>query len=415
MADQVSQVAEASSPFADALRPDTPAPASRWSAFPQYNFVGGHNAPEAIPTADFQDALQKVLAREGRTLATYSLESGPQGYLPLRTFLSDKLERNCGIAATPDDILMVSGSLQGMDLINAALLSRGDTVIIEAANYGGVLSRLSRLGVKAVGVPLDSEGMRTEALREALSTLKSRGVTPKYIYTIPTVQNPTATILPERRRAEMRALAAEFNTTIFEDDCYADLVFDGDRPPAIYAGDTDGRVVYLGSFSKSLAPALRVGYVVAPWPLLSRLLALKTDAGSGALEQMMLAEYCADRFDTHVANLNAALKAKSEVLTATLGEQFGTAAEFETPRGGIFLWVTLPETVDTTALAARAGELGIAVNPGAEWSIEPDARRKIRICYANPDADTIKAGVAKLADVCFEMFGVPERSGNTAR
>ncbi|MEL6872869.1 MAG: aminotransferase class I/II-fold pyridoxal phosphate-dependent enzyme, partial [Pseudomonadota bacterium] len=169
------------------------------------------------------------------------------------------------------------------------------------------------------------------------------------------------------------------------------------------------------SFSKSLAPALRVGYVVAPWSLLSRLLSLKTDAGSGALEQMMLAEYCEQHFDAHVANLNALLKTKADVLMSALDEHFGTSAEYAEPAGGIFLWVRLPDTVDTTKLAARAGETGLAINPGREWSIEDDAGRKVRICYANPDAETLKAGIAKLADLCFEMFGVPVRGANAER
>ncbi len=403
------------SPFATQLVPDLPPAAARWSGFPAYNFIGGHNAPESIPVAAFQEALKAVLEREGSTLATYSLESGPQGYLPLRAFLSKKLNRNCGIEAGPEDILMTSGSLQGMDLINAALLKRGDTVIIEAANYGGVLTRLSRLGVTPVGIPLDGDGMRLDALEAALVELKNKGVTPKYIYTVPTVQNPTATVMPEARRRGLLDLAARFETVIFEDDCYADLVFSGTRPPAVAALDDGNRTVYIGTFSKSLAPALRVGYVVAPWDLTSRLLALKTDAGSGALEQMLLAEYCEQHFDTHVAGLNELLQAKARVLMSALDEHFGTAAEYVEPAGGIFLWVTLPESVDTTELAARASETGLAVNPGREWSIEADAGRKVRICYANPDAETIKDGIAKLADLCFDMFGVPVRGANTAR
>ncbi|MEO0671500.1 MAG: PLP-dependent aminotransferase family protein [Pseudomonadota bacterium] len=407
--------APTTSPFATQLVADLPPAAGRWSGFPTYNFVGGHNAPESIPVADFKTALAAVLEREGATLATYALESGPQGYLPLREFLSTKLKRNCGLDAAPDDILMTSGSLQGMDLINAALLERGDTVIIEAANYGGVLTRLGRLGVTPVGVPLDGDGMQLDALEAELQALRDRGVTPKYIYTVPTVQNPTATVMPEARRRGLLELAARFNTVIFEDDCYADLVFSGVRPPAIAALDGEARTVYLGSFSKSLAPALRVGYVVAPWSLLSRLLSLKTDAGSGALEQMMLAEYCEQHFDAHVANLNALLKTKADVLMSALDEHFGTSAEYDEPAGGIFLWVTLPDTVDTTKLAARAGETGLAINPGREWSIEDDAGRKVRICYANPDAETLKAGIAKLADLCFEMFGVPVRGANAER
>src|SRR3954447_699924 len=144
-----------------------------------------------------------VLLREGKTLATYGLASGPQGYLPLREFLAKKLKRDAGIETAADEILIVSGSLQALDLVNAMLLARGDTVIIERDTYQGALNRLTRAGVHVVGIPLDQDGMRMDALADAFAGLERRGITPKYIYTIPTVQNPTGTILPECRRVEL--------------------------------------------------------------------------------------------------------------------------------------------------------------------------------------------------------------------
>src|SRR5262249_9230021 len=183
---------------------------------------------------------------------------------------------------------------------NGALLARGDTVLIEQESYQGALRRLARLGVNAVGIPLDHDGMRIDAAAAALDDLKRRGVRAKYIYTIPTVQNPTGTILSEPRRHELLRLSEQHHVPIFEDDCYADLIGDGRRPPAPYARSTSGGVIHIGSFSKSIAPALRVGYIVARWDILSRILALKTDAGSGALEQLVLAEFCTSHFAEHV-------------------------------------------------------------------------------------------------------------------
>ena len=223
----------------------------------------------------------------------------------MREFLAAKLNTDAGIACTFDDILIVSGSLQALDLVNAIFLDRGDTVIVEQETYQGALTRLSRLGVKAVGVPLDGEGMRMDALAAALADLKRDNIRPKYIYTIPTVQNPTGTIMGVERRHELLRLSEEYGVPIFEDDCYADLIWDGRRPPALYAMSKTGGVIHIGSFSKSIAPALRVGYIVAGWNVLSRLLAMKTDAGSGALEQMVLAEYCAPNFTTHVPKIAA--------------------------------------------------------------------------------------------------------------
>ena len=265
--------------FAPLLPAGLPAPAARWTGLAKYSFVGGNNDPDQVPVDGLIEAITAVLKREGKTLATYGLASGPQGYRPLREFLTNKLKRDAGIACAADDIMIVSGSLQALDLVNATLLARGDTVLIEQETYQGSLNRLTRLGVKTVGIPLDDEGMRMDALAAVLADHKRRGITPKYIYTIPTVQNPTGSILPETRRAEMMKLSQEYGVPIFEDDCYADLIWNGQRPPAIYAMSKHGGVIHIGSFSKSIAPALRVGFIVAPWEMMSRMLALKTDAG----------------------------------------------------------------------------------------------------------------------------------------
>jgi len=402
--------------FASLLPAGLPPPAARWTGLAKYSFVGGNIDPDQVPVDGLLDAINAVLRREGRTLATYGLASGPQGYRRLREFLTSKLKRDAGIGCTADDILLVSGSLQALDLVNQTLLTRGDTVIVEQESYQGALNRLTRLGVTAVGIPLDHGGMRMDALASTLADLTARGIRPKYIYTIPTVQNPTATIMPQPRRAELLRLSTEYGVPIFEDDCYADLIWDGKRPPAIHAMATNGGVIHIGSFSKSIAPALRVGYIVAPWEMLSRMLALKTDAGSGALEQMVLAEYCAPHFATHVPKLTRGLRAKLDTLMEALNEQFGTSAEFEDTKGGIFLWVKLPDNVDAQKLYQAALSAGVAINPGPEWSTDKAySRSRMRLCFASPSHEQIREGVAVLADVCRREFGVPARIANVER
>lgn len=403
--------------FASGFRPGLPAPAQKWNGFAHFDFTGGHNDADSMPVEGLRRALDAVLAREGRTLATYGLESGPQGYRPLREFLVAALRNRAGIECNADEILITSGSLQALDLINQVFVAPGDTVLIEEATYGGAITRLQRLGANIVGVPLDEGGIDVAALSRILGGLKANGVKPKFIYTIPTVQNPTGSVMPLERRKALLALAREYDVPIFEDDCYADLVFDGKkRPPAIQAIDEDGRVVYCGSFSKSIAPALRVGFIVAPWAVMSRILALKTDAGTGALEQMAVAAFAAEQFDAHVDRLTAALTKKRDAIVAALEKEFGTAAEFTVPAGGIFIWVRIPERVDTSALAAAAAKEGVQINPGAEWSVNPvEGKRSFRLCFAHPSVETIAEGVAKLAEICHREFGLPERGGNVRR
>jgi 2-aminoadipate transaminase len=398
------------------LAPGTPAPAVKWNGFPKYNFVGGHNDAKNVPVQALIDAATAVLKREGATLATYGLNSGPLGYRPLREFLSGKLKGHAGIDCAADEILITSGSLQGLDLVNTLLLGKGDTILIEKETYGGALSRLAKFGVNIVGIPLDNDGMRMDALKAKLEELKAKGITPKYIYTIPTVQNPTGSIMPEARRREMIALAREYGTMIFEDECYSDLVWSGKRPASIYSLAGGNGVIFIGSFSKSIAPALRVGYIVAKWEILARILGLKQDAGSGALEQMVLAEFCTRHFNDHVPKLNKALAHKLQVLREALAEQFGTAAEFGDPPGGIYLWVKLPDNVDTVKLGQAALAAGVSLNPGPEWSVDKSyAKCRLRLCFANPEPETIKQGVAVLAEVCRREFGVPLRSANVEK
>lgn len=225
-----------------------PPPASRWAGSAKFNFTGGNNDADAVPLDGLMAAAQAVLARDGRLLSHYGLSSGPQGHRPLREFLADKLKRDAGMTCMADDMLIVSGSLQALDLVNGALLTRGDTVICERDNYQGTLTRFARLGVKPAGIPLDEHGLLIEALEAALADLKRSGVQPKFIYTIPTVQNPTGTILPEDRRVALLRLADDYGVPIVEDDCYADLIWSGERPPALYAMSKSENVIHIGSF-----------------------------------------------------------------------------------------------------------------------------------------------------------------------
>jgi 2-aminoadipate transaminase len=389
-----------------------PDPSPRFTGFPTFNFIGGHNDPEQIPIDGLIEAAASVLRREGSSLAMYNLGMGPQGYPGLRTFLADKLKRHRGMDCGRDDILITSGSGQGIDMVSRLLVDPGETVILEEACYAGAINRFKRIGAKVVGAPLDAHGLRIDALADLLDGMKAQGVTPKCIYTIPTIQNPTGSILPLERRKALLELARARNIAIFEDECYADLLWTRDAPPSLYALSPD-QVVHIGSFSKSLAPALRVGYAVGPWSVLSRLIAMKTDGGTGALDQMIIAEYFSKFFDQHVERLSKVLRDKLDTMVEAVEREFGTAVEMWKPEGGIFLWLKLPDKVDVTKLIKPAAEAGIVFNPGPEWVVDgPSAKSSMRLCFALPSKQQIKDGVAGLARVCFEQTGIPVRSAN---
>ncbi len=395
------------------LVPGLPAPAPRWTGFPRYNFVGGHNDPERVPVDALADAAATVLRREGASLAMYNLAQGPQGYPGLRRFLSDKLRRHRGIEGTPDDVLITSGSGQGIDLVSRLLVAPGDTVIAEEYCYAGALNRFRALGATIVGAKLDADGIDVDALGGQLDSLARQGALPKLIYTIPTIQNPTGSILPVERRRALLALARKHNVPVFEDECYADLLWSrDDAPPSLYALDPEA-VIHIGSFSKSLAPALRVGYAVAAWPVLSRMIACKNDGGTAAIEQMVIAEYFSTHFEDHVRGLSDTLRGKLDTMIEAVEREFGTAVELWRPKGGIFLWIKLPEAVDVRTLVKPAADAGVAFNPGPEWACDAEASRShMRLCFALATKREIEEGVAALARVCFEQTGIPARSDN---
>ena len=401
--------------YTSLLRPGLPPAAPRFGGFPKYNFIGGHNDPVEIPVEALAAAAAAVLKREGPKLAMYNLAQGPQGFEGLRDFVVKKVAAR-GITCTRDDVLITSGSGQGIELINLALVGPGDTVIFEEFSYGGALTRVKKSGATVIGAPLDADGIKIDALGKILDDLKAKGTRPKYIYTIPTIQNPTGSVMPLERRKALLALAHTHGVPIFEDECYTDLNFGEPHPPAIYGLDS-GPVIHIGSFSKSLAPALRCGYVVAPWPILSRLIPLKTDGGTGAIEQMVIAEYFGRHFEAHVDKLSGVLKKKLDVMVEAVEKEFGTAVECWVPKGGIFLWLKLPEAVDVTKLVKPAADAGIVFNPGPEWACDgaPAAKSSLRLCFALPSHDEIRAGVAAFAKVCFEQTGIPAQSANVRR
>ncbi len=387
----------------DFVHDNSLASSARWGGFPEFNFVGGHNDEELIPLQQLETAARSAILYNGKNLVKYNC-SGPLGYLPLRKFIIEKLSNGAKMECSADDILIVSGSLQALDLVNATLLKPGDTVIVEECSYGGVFSRLQRLNITVKGVRVNKDGMDPLHLEHILIDLRRQNIVPRYIYTIPTIQNPTGTILSLEKRIKILQLSQKFNVPIFEDDCYADLMWGGNRPASIRSLDTEGRVIYCGSFSKSVAPALRVGYLVADSRVLSRILPYKTDGGSGLLEQIILAEFCKKNFYDHLEIVNKRLKFKSEVMCHALKKHFGDYVSYTKPDGGIYIWVRFVNPIDTYTLSLRALKSGVAINPGCEWSIRKDSNQYFRACFAFPSQDEINAGITQLSQIYKSEF-----------
>jgi 2-aminoadipate transaminase len=381
-----------------------------------YTFVGGHNDTDLVPVEGLIEAATSVLQRHGRQLALYNLGMGPLGYPALREHIADKVRRHRQFITGPDEILVTHGSNQAIDFVCALFLDPGDGVLVEEFTYQGAITRFRKARADLIPMCLDEQGIDIVRLERQLRDLKIANRLPKLLYTIPTIQNPTGSILPLDRRKRLLALAREYGIAVIEDECYADLPWkDQEVPPALSALDGE-LVIHIGSFSKSLAPALRLGYMIASEGVLSRALSLKTDAGIGALDQMIAAEFFSGHFDRHTARLRTALERKSRIMLEALEREFGTTAECTVPKGGIFVWVKLAEPIDTGRLVDPAARHQVAFNPGRDWAVDPAKGASfLRLCFALPSEEAIADGVGRLADVCFASYGLPKRSGNLAR
>ena len=386
--------------YSELFNRNLPPPPAPWEGHPQYNFIGGHSDPDMAPMEGFIEAAANVFRGDPRNISMYNFDGGPQGITPLRQFLVDKLAVHRGINTSLDEVLITSGSGLAIELINEILLEEGDTVIVEAFSFSGALGNLRRRRVNMVAIDVDHDGMRMDQLAGELERLRSEGVRPKYIYTIPTLQNPTGTVMSMERRLRMLELSEEYGVPIFEDECYADLIFEGEYENAIRSLDDSNKVLHIGSFSKTLGPGTRLGYIIASWPVMSRLLSRKNDAGTGVMDQMIVADYFINHYEEHILQMRAALKRKCDVLAGALRESFGPSIDFEIPRGGMYLWVRLPAGVDSRALAMPALREGVAFNPGPDWSADPDAAANyIRLCFALPTENEIREGIEKLAEI----------------
>ncbi|WP_274630325.1 PLP-dependent aminotransferase family protein [Arvimicrobium flavum] len=397
------------------FRSGLPDPLPVWNGLPRFNFIGGHNDPDAIPVEALAEASAAALRANGQSMALYNLGHGAFGFEGLRDEIARKLAETRSIEVSRAGILVTSGSGQGLDLVNGVLVEPGDTVVIEAFTYSGALGKARKLGAEVAGAPLDAGGLDVARLGDMLEAMAGRGVRPKYIYTIPTIQNPTGTILDLERRHRLVEIARHHRVPIFEDECYAELTFAEQAPPALCALAPES-VIHIGSFSKTLAPALRIGYVVADPAILRQIAALKSDGGTGALDQMVVAEYLRGGYREHVRSLVDGLSSKLDVMLDAIHSEFGASVDVVRPAGGIFVWLRFPDGFDVRTLVAPAAKRGVVFNPGPEWACNPeDARNLMRLCFALPSADDIREGVAQLAEVCFETAGFPQHRANVAR
>ncbi|MER6622453.1 PLP-dependent aminotransferase family protein [Streptomyces sp. NPDC000931] len=357
------------------------------------NFAGGLPAPELFDTDGIAAAYRAVLAETPARALQYSTTEGEPA---LRAALAARTAAR-GLPTTPDDLLVTTGSQQALSLLATVLLEPGDTVLVEDPCYLAALQAFSLAGAHVVAVPGDEHGLDPDALDELVARER-----PKLLYTVPTFQNPTGRTLPAARRAAVAETAARRGLWIVEDDPYGELRYEGERVPWIAAHPGAGdRTVLLGSFSKVMAPGLRLGWLRAPAGLRRACAVAKqaADLHTPTVNQLAAARYLADNdLDAHVARVAAAYGARRDAMLAGLPTALPAGSTWTRPEGGMFLWVRLPEPYDTTALLPDVVRHDVAYVPGAPFHAgEPD-RATLRLCFVTQSPDEIAEGLRRLGE-----------------
>jgi len=368
------------------------------------SFAGGLPAPDVFPAARFQEACATVLQKYPEQALQYG---ATEGFEPLREMIARHTERY-GVKAQVENVLITSGSQQALDLIGKLLINSGDRVLVEAPTYLGALQAFNIYGAEYLSVPSDDDGLRTDLLEGPLRS------GPKFMYVLPNFQNPGGTTLAEGRRHELVLMADRYGVPIVEDDPYGQLRFEGEHLPSLVALDREnlrrdsgysiGNVIYLSTFSKTLAPGLRLGWIVAPPDVIAKMIQLKQgmDLHTSTFTQAVAYEVAKDGFlDEHVKLIRKVYGERRDVMLAALKEHFPSGTTWTYPKGGLFLWVTLPAGMSCQKLFEAALKENVAFVPGDPFYAPNGASEEgslhFRLNFSNAKPEQIREGIRRLA------------------
>ena len=353
------------------------------------SFAGGLPSSKTFPVSEFTAACTQVLTHDAQAALQYAAS---EGFAPLREMVAARLPWN----VDPGQILITTGSQQGLDLVAKILIDADSRLLVETPTYLGALQAFMPMEPEVVSVASDDEGVDIADLASKVGTGASKA---RFLYVLPNFQNPTGRTMTEARRAALVAKAAELGLPLIEDNPYGDLWFDQEPPAPLTARNPEG-CIYLGSFSKVLAPGLRLGFIVAPKGIYPKLLQAKqaADLHSPGFNQRMIAEVMKDGFlDRHIPTIRALYKAQRDAMLAALQQDMPSDVTWNTPVGGMFLWARLPKGMNAQELLPKAVDKGVAFVPGAAFYNDHADPRTMRLSFVTPNVDEIRTGVAALA------------------
>lgn len=364
-------------------------------------FAYGHVDPALFPIEQLAEAAGEALAQHGQSALNYGAELGCG---PLRDYLRSKLARDEGLALEPENLIITAGASGALDMALRLFTRPGDTVLVEAPSYHEALAVIRDYPVKLAAVPMDGDGLRVDALQRRLASLVGAGERPALLYTIPSFQNPSGVTLSAERRLQALELAYRHDLLIIEDDVYRDIYFEDPPPRSIFQMDTHGATIRLGSFSKILAPGLRVGWAVGTAAHVERMAACgltRSGGGANPFAAYVAAVFCERGWlEPHIVGLRQAYRQRREVLLAALRATMPPDVAWTEPAGGFFVWLTLPEPLSAPEVLQRAQRLGITFLTGEPFFAKghKEGRRHIRVPFSYLELGDLTRGMEILAE-----------------
>ncbi|ASA78700.1 PLP-dependent aminotransferase family protein [Thermococcus sp. 5-4] len=366
------------------------------------SLAGGLPAPETFPVETIKEIAAEVLTHHADKALQYGTT---KGFTPLRLALADWMEKRYGIPTSKVEIMMVAGSQQALDLIGRVFINPGDIVVVEGPTYLAALNAFKYYDPEFLSIPMDDNGMMVDLLEEKLRKLNAEGKKIKFVYTVSTFQNPMGVTMSLDRRKRLIELAREYDFLIVEDSPYSELRYSGEPIPPIKHFDDEGRVMYLGTFSKILSPGMRLGWIAAHPHFIRKIEIAKqaVDLCANTLSQVIAWKYVADgHLDEHIPKIIEFYKPRRDAMLEALEEYMPEGVKWTKPDGGMFIWVTLPEGIDTKVMAEKAISRGVAYVPGEAFFAHREVKNAMRLNFTYVPEEKIRDGVKRLAEVIEE-------------
>jgi len=360
-----------------------------------YDFAIGQTNPETFPVDAFRNAAIAAIEEEHDAFNRYP---GGKGHAGLRQLMAERESQREGVPVDPEMIALMNGSMQAVTLAGQALMQApGDIVITEEYTYSGTISAYKGIGLTMVGVAMDEQGMRMDALADTLLKLQRSDQKVRFIYTLTTYQNPTGTCMPLSRKKQLLEIADRYQLPIVEDNCYGDVHFDGAKVPSLYALDDSERQIYIGSLSKIFAPGVRLGYLLARKPHFNNIVSQRFDAGSNYFAAAVLAQFYKKGIWEHCDVANPVLRHKRNLVCELLNDTLADFCVWSVPVGGLFIWVRLPEDIDMDKLRQVAAANNFYFAAGKDFHVDSKQVPYLRLAFGHVPDDLIKKGIPVLA------------------